>query len=48
MAIPIPSNSGAYQALLGASCVAGGGDVNGDGFDELVLGLPDWENSAEL
>ena len=46
VAIPIPSNSGAGQALLGASCVAGGGDVNGDGFDELVLGLPDWENSA--
>ena len=45
-ALPLPADQGAGQPCLGAASVAGIGDGNGDGFDDVLVGLPTWENNA--
>jgi hypothetical protein len=39
-------DGGAYNAHFGLG-IAGAGDVNGDGFDDVVIGAPDYPNDTD-
>jgi hypothetical protein len=47
-AAPIWSRSGGQAGAHLGSCVAGAGDVNGDGFADVVVGAPDFDTITKL
>jgi hypothetical protein len=48
VAAPIWSRSGGQAGAHFGNCVAGAGDVNGDGFADVVVGAPDYDTVNKL